>query len=518
MSKYLKYSLLIALATLLVRFGGFLRVLVLAAVYGAGTVSDAFVIIQTLPNLILTVFIAGTAATYISISANLNEGKNRFTSNLLTVFAVIGILFAILLFLFPVFFIKIFATRADANVIAVAYQMLRYMSCSVVPMLLACVLSANLQANSEFFISTVYQIFINFFLIVSVFVSKATTFPSWMGVGMAVGNFASFVTLVIANRRVGLQYRPLIDIHDPNLKRFFILIAPIMLSSIIVEVDQIVDRNMASSLPLGTVSTLDYSQRIVNMISAFIGAAIGKAIYPNLSILAAHGKTDEMMDQVGGGMKILLPLILPIMTGMILLAEPITRILFERGEFTSADTLRAAQSLQMYALGILAANLTPLLTFVFYAKQTTKVPAILSVVCMLLKVGLNLVLIGPLQHKGLAFSTSISATTSLILLTILLRCNYGTPRIFKKKSEWLKLIIALTIMTVFVWLGQYFMPLMKGDYIKCVALTGLLVGSAILLYGGLLIVLRTEIAGIVLDAVRAYMAGRNQSKDSTPQC
>ena len=377
-------------------------------------------------------------------------------------------------------------------------------------MLLASVLSANLQTAKRFFIATVYQISINIFIIIGIFLARATQFLPWISIGMVIGNVISFCVLIHGNRNIGMRYKPLLDFKDKNLRRFFVLLLPIMLSTLIVEINQIVDRNFASSMGEGIVSTLSYASKIQGVFTAFIGMAVGKALFPDMARTASDGDIEGLKKHYSTSLKTLLPILLPVAAGLFLLAEPIIRILLERGAFGSDDTLRTASVLRIFTFTMFAANISQMQTRMFYARQKTRITAIVSAGQMILNIICILILVNFLDYRGLALATSISGMAALAAYQVLLRRDLGPISVYPR-VEWLKLSIALAAMTVFVWLGRRYMPLMTGDYLKCLMLTGLLVCGAILLYGGLLIALRTEVAGIAVEAVRKFRNRRNKT-------
>jgi putative peptidoglycan lipid II flippase len=286
LNKLFHSSIFISLAYLLLRIGGFLRELTLSAVYGANNVTDAFLVAFTVPNLIISFLVAATGTTYIAVHSSLSvKERKQFTSNLLSVFALISAVLAIAFYLFPGFFVSLLASRADVEMTNTAEQLLRYMGWSVIPMLLAAVLSAHLQTKGKFFVATVYQIFINLFIIIGVILSPKQLW--WMGVGMVVGNVVSLIFLLVHNR--GLVYRPTFRLNDKHLKHFFVLLAPIVLSTLMAEINTIVDRNMATSIGEGIASTLNYASKVQGVFTAFIGTAIGTAFFPKMSELSASG-------------------------------------------------------------------------------------------------------------------------------------------------------------------------------------------------------------------------------------
>jgi putative peptidoglycan lipid II flippase len=189
----------------------------------------------------------------------------------------------------------------------------------------------------------------------------------------------------------------------------------------------------------------------------------------------------------------LLPLLLPLTVGMVFMAQPIIRILLERGAFVPGDTLRTAECLQMYAIGLLAANVNPLLTRAFYAMRQAKLPAVLSAVSVAVGIVMNLLLIGPLQHRGLALATSVSNTLCAVLLLVMLRKKIGALGLRSQRGEPGKIVFATAVMGVFVVVAMRFSPILTVSYTQCLLWTVLIAGAGAVLYGALLLLLRVQV-------------------------
>jgi putative peptidoglycan lipid II flippase len=330
-------------------------------------------------------------------------------------------------------------------------------------------------------------------------------FLPWMGIGMTVGNFISLGVLVISNRDAGLHYQPVIDFHDPHLCQFFILLAPMVLSSLVGEINAIVDKRMDSSLDEGTVSVLNYASKVNGVFSAIIRMSVGTAFYPRMSEYAVAGDISGMKDQAAIGIKLMLPILLPLTLGIILLAQPVIRILLERGEFSREATIRTAQCLQMFAIGLFAVNINQIITRAFYARKKTRLPAILSAASVVLNIICILVLISPLGARGPALATSILGTALFIGLYIFLRKDIGALHIYNRR-EWVKLILATGVMSLFVFILAKALPLMSASYImRAVMLAGTVAG-AVGVYAGVLIVMKSEVAVLVIGMAKSLIS------------
>ncbi|GHU70386.1 putative lipid II flippase MurJ [Clostridia bacterium] len=472
----------------------------LAYAFGRSAITDAFVNAYGIPNIILSFIVGATATSYIPIYTAI-DSKQKFTDNLITIFAILGISFSLLVFIAPQPFLKLVAWTAEPEVYKLSLSLMRYMAFAMIPMLIASILSAQLQVKSKFFVATVYQIFNNAFIIVGIFVAKATTFLPWIAFGLVIGNIASTMVLVVADREDLRLYKPTINLSDSNVRKFFILLAPIMLSTLVGQINTIVSQNVANSLENHAVSTLNYANKVQNVFTAFIGTAVGTAFFPEMAKTAGSGDKDGLRDQISNSLKALLPILIPITIGILLLAEPLIRILLERGQFNPEDTILTATALKFVIFTMFAGNINQMVSRGFYAMQKTKLPAIISAACVVLNILCILALVKPLQYRGLALASSISGMASMVAYYVLLKKELGSLSIYRV-SEWIKLGVATTVMTVIVIVGRSLLPLMTGSYLTClVSLVGL-VGISVILYVISLIVMKTEIAGMAIGMIK----------------
>jgi putative peptidoglycan lipid II flippase len=489
----LRASIAISAATIFLRLLGFLREVALAAAYGASTVSDAFVIAMTVPSIVLAMISGTVAAAYIPQYVSNKGDKNQFTGNLLTLLFLVAFVFAVIFAIFPQALVYVFASGISPESFGLASMFLRMMVWSAIPLLLAGILRAYLQIKALFFVAMISDALINLFAVISILGSKMTGSLTLMGIGAVVGNTASMLMLVFFCHRNGLRYRPRLALRDERIRSMFRLMLPLMFSSAVLEINQIVDKNLASALVSGTVSSLNYAVKINNVITALVGAAIVTALFPKMSELAAENDLPTLKKHLITCINNLLPLLLPLTVGIVLMAQPIIRILLERGAFVPEDTLRTAECLQMYAIGLLAANLSPLLARAFHAMRQTKLPAILSAVSVAVGIALNLLLIGPLQHRGLALATSVSNTLCLILLLFTLRKQIGALGLRPQLGEMGKTALATAVMGLFVVIAMRFCPILTGSYAQCLLWTVLIAGAGAVLYGALLLLLRVQV-------------------------
>lgn len=507
-TKLLKSTLLVIIAGILLKLLGFLREITLAYVYGASVISDAFIIAFTIPTVVLA-FIGGSmSAVYIPMYYKQQKRADLFTSNIVNLFLLIGLAFSLFITFIPQALVFLFASQLGPETFALASMLLRIMIWSTVPILLAEIYRGYLQIHNAFFRASIANAFVNICVIIAILLSGWSDALFLMGVGAVIGNWLCLAALVISSRQHGLVYHPYLNIRDSSVKELLVLLLPVSFASMIGELNQIVDRNFASSLPVGAISSLNYANKLIGLIVALTGMALATVLFPQMSKFAADNNLASLKNYLTGSLKKLIPILLPITVGAVILAEPVVRLLFERGAFLAEDTRRTAECLQMYAICLVGNTVNQLSTKAFFALRNTKTPAVISAVSVGINIVLNFLLIGPLQHRGLALSTGIAATLAMVLLLLLLRKSLGPLGLYGEWGELLKTVLASALMGAAVWNGYRLLPVMTVGVLQCAVYTALLTGLGLVLYVLLHAILRTEFLRDSLRQLLALLAKR----------
>ncbi len=170
-------------------------------------------------------------------------------------------------------------------------------------------------------------------------------------------------------------------------------------------------------LTQGAAAAIYYGERLYQFPVGILGIALATAIFPLLSRHAARGDRRQMGADLTFGLRLVLFLGLPASAGLMLLAEPLARLLFERGQFTADDTARAARMIACYASGVWAYCALPVVVRGYYALGDLTTPVKVAVGAVALNVSLNLLLIWPLAEAGLAVATAVSAIAQIVVLS-----------------------------------------------------------------------------------------------------
>jgi putative peptidoglycan lipid II flippase len=216
--------------------------------------------------------------------------------------------------------------------------------------------------------------------------------------------------------RLGLLPRPKIDYRHEGVNRILKLMAPALFGVSVSQINLLLDTVLASFLQTGSVSWLYYSDRLSELPLGVFGIAIATVILPSLSRKHAAESADQFAATLDWAVRAVVIIGLPAAIALVLLAEPLLATLFHYGEVTSRDVVMSAQSLRAYSAGLLAFMLIKVLAPGFFARQNTRTPVKIGIIAMIVNMVLNLALIIPMAHAGLALATSLSAWLNGFLL------------------------------------------------------------------------------------------------------
>jgi putative peptidoglycan lipid II flippase len=243
--------------------------------------------------------------------------------------------------------------------------------------------------------------------------------------GAILGSVGHLLVQIPGLMRHGLKYYPIFDWGDSDLWHILKLMGPRVLNIIVIQINFVVMFNLASYLGTGTVSALDYGWDLMQMPQTIIGSAIGIVLFPTLSELAARGDIAGLRQTLAQTLRIILALAIPAMVGLIVLGRPIIRVMFERGEFGPESTAAVYQSLQFWALALIAHCALEVVNRVFYAQKDTITPLLSSLVSMVINLLLALALYRSLLAGGLALSNGVAVTVEVLIMLVIAHRRLG---------------------------------------------------------------------------------------------
>jgi putative peptidoglycan lipid II flippase len=449
--------------TLLSRILGFVRDFVIARTFGAGAATDAFFVAFKLPNLLRRLFAEGAfSQAFVPI---LSEYKNRrgeaetkqLVDRVASVLALIllgvtaiGMVGAPLLV-----YISAPGFLADPNKFELTIQLTRVTFPYIFFMSLVALAGGILNSWSRFAIPAFTPVLLNLsFIAMALFAAPYFAEPV-MALGWAVflGGALQLILQVPSLSKLGMLPRFDLAWRDEGVRRILILMGPAVIGVSVSQLSLLINTIFASFLKTGSVSWLYYADRLMEFPAGMLGAALGTILLPSLSRAHATDQREDYSKLLDWGLRLTLMLALPASLAFALLANPLIITLFYHGAFTINDVAQTRSALVAYSVGLTALILVKVLAPGFYARQNIRTPVKIALVSLLVTQLLNLVLIVPLQHAGLALSISLAACVNAALLFRGLRAQ----GVYEPQPGWLafflKLLVALAVMGVVIALA-----------------------------------------------------------------
>ncbi len=472
-----KASATIGAFTFLSRLTGLARDMLMASILGTGMVADAFFVAFKLPSLFRRLFAEGAfSSAFVPIFSSLlrRDGRDaarhaegvlaarRFAEEAL---AALALVLLALLAIFEIFMPWLMLGLApgfvsDPPKFDLAVELTRITFPYLVFVSLVSLMGGVLNSLGRFAAQAAAPILLNVALVGVLLIFRDHIAAN--GHALAWGVFAAGVLqlggMLFACWRAGFVLRPRWPRLTQPVRELGRLLVPGVIGSSAAQVNIAVDIIIASLLPTGSVSYLFYADRLVQLPLGAVGVAVGTALLPLLARQLSAGDQSGAMHSLNRAIELVLLLCVPATVALMIAGQPIVEVLFERDQFTAASTSATAAAVVAFAVGLPAYVLIKALSPAFFARKDTRTPVQVAVFALALNVVLNLALMGPLLHVGLALATALSAWVNAIALALILRRRgHLTFDARLVRSAW-RGAIAVAIMGAAVWAAVAYAP------------------------------------------------------------
>ncbi|WP_031481702.1 murein biosynthesis integral membrane protein MurJ [Maridesulfovibrio frigidus] len=429
-AKIVRNASVVAGATLLSRILGFVRDLIVAFALGAGLPADAFFVAFRIPNLLRRLFGEGSLTmAFVPVFSRVKNEQGQEAAfvmarsalawlvlvlGVITVLAIVGAKPLVLL-IAPGF-------SANPELMSLTVDLLRICFPYVIFICGVALCMGVLNSMGHFLAPALAPCALNIALIGSALVGYFTgnSVALFMAWGVLIGGVLQWLLQQPYLRRMGLSWFGERSMDNPGVKRMGKLMLPTVFGAAVYQINVVLGTLLASFLPVGSISYLYYSDRLVQFPLGVFGIAVGTAALPSLSALCAKGKDREFAETLRNTVGLTLFISLPAMAGLISLAEPLIGLLFERGAFDAKAVVATAQALVAYGVGLPFIAMSRPLVAAFYAQEDTKTPVKVAILCLAVNVGAGYLLMQTIAHVGLALAVSLSSMFNFTLLAILM--------------------------------------------------------------------------------------------------
>ena len=495
-----KSAIFITVFLLLEKLFAFFRETVFASYYGTTIESDSYFMANTIPNVLFAV--VGVAITttiipmYVDKSTNsIEEEKNNFISNIINILMLISLTFSIVGFIFANFITKFFAPDFSEQAYLLTTQMTRIMFPSVIFTSLMSLCTAVLNSKKIFIPSVFGAIIPSISVMIGTIITngnniKLVSFFTLLGVVLQ----ALFIVMFTKKH---IDYKFILDFKSPDIKKILKLILPVTVAIGVAEINNIIDKMLASGLDSGSISAMNYAQKLNTLFLGVLLTSITTVTYPVFSELVAKKNHKSLINTLNKTCSISMMIFMPISVFIFLYRKEIVSIVFGRGAFNGTSI-----EITSYVFGILCfmlifSALREIISKFYFSVGNTKVPMLFSSIGILINIALNLILINYMGVGGLALSTVIASIfNNIMLIWYLKRLNsiYSFKQAFKTLP---KIILGCIFMLITIIVFRYYMSF-SNDFVNII-ISGIV---SFMVYGVTLLLLRVSILFDYINMVK----------------
>jgi len=434
--KVAKAAGVVGLATMLSRIFGFIRDMVVAGIFGAGLVTDAFFVAFRIPNLLRRLLAEGSlTVSFVPVFTEYLKQRSReealeLANVVFTALSIVLVVVSIAGVIFSPLIVTIMAPGFLKNPEQYELTVLltRFMFPYIFFISLVAMCMGILNSLRHFAAPALSPVVLNISMILAaLLLGDLFAEPIYaLAVGVMIGGVLQLAMQWPFLIRMGVRLKPDFHFRHPGLKRIGLLMMPAAFGAAIYQINVLIGTILASLLPKGSVSYLYYADRIVELPLGVFAIAVGTAALPSFSDQVARGEFDDFKKTISFSLRLILFITIPATVALLALRVPILSVLFQRGAFDAASTIQTADALLYYTLGLWAFSVIRIIVSAFYSLQDTRVPMKAAIVALIVNVVCSVLLMSPMKHGGLALATSIASAVNVIMLGIILKKRIGS--------------------------------------------------------------------------------------------
>lgn len=502
-----KSAIIVALVVVVAKLLVFILEILLAAWFGTTFVKDAYLVALVIPYLI---FIVGTETILVSFvpvfMTLLAQGNSKHTGEVVSSVMNISFLFltmvCIVYVLLAPWIIPLIAPGFDEESLSLAVQLTRIISPIIIWGGLIGLLVALLNSFKRFTLTA-----LRFTLYNSIIIGFLYFFRSRMGIfslalAVSVAALAQFFLLLLGLWKRRKYYGLTMNLKHPQVRVVGRTVIPVIIGGILVQLNFVIERIMASGLPEGSISSLDFGYKLMRMPFEIFAVAIATVVFPSIAGLFIAGEGSRLREVFVSSLRMIAFITIPATVILIIVRVPLIRALFQRGEFNAVSTRMTATALLYYSFGLFFHAVNYILIRTYYAFKDFLTPLKLAAVTIGLYILFNSILIRYLDHGGLALGSSLAAVCySVMLLRVLQKKMRNLGRI-DLSGSFLKIIAASLVM------GLTLLLVDRIGLDPPVAKIAFLLGVGVFSYAAACFVFRVEEAGKLWKMGRQFIMKR----------
>lgn len=454
-----KSGLIVAFFTLLSRIFGLAREFFIAYTFGTSYIADCVNVAFKFPNLFRRIFAEGALSSVFipmfskKLISSTAEAKN-FSGKIFSLLIFILVIFVAIIEIFMPYIVALIAPGfyGDYEKFNLAILLCRITTPYLIFISIAALLGGILNSVKKFAAFAFVPIIMNVSLIAFTYGAQ-NYYPAYYGISysLIIAGALQVTFMFLCLYKAGLTFPILFNIRDKEVLILIKKMGPATLSSGTQQLNLFISQSIASFIP-GAISILSYADRLYQLPLALVGITFSTILLPELSQMYKNKNYQEAKDLQNKSIQIAMLISIPATFGLCALSYPIISLIYERGEFLATDTKLTAQALAVFSLGLPSFVLAKIITPIYYANLDTHNPLRISLYSMAANIILNILLMIPLNHVGIALGSSIASWFNVWLLYKHAK-QYGNYAItYKTKIFIFKTTISSFAMLFFIYI------------------------------------------------------------------
>ena len=468
-NKIFKATFIIMIVTIFTRFLGLARDLLVAANFGAGIETQAYIAAVSLPEAVFAIVGLAISTTFIPMLSEIKskQGKNKmfeFSNNIITIIAVICIILSLLGLLFTEEVVNLFVSGYDLEAMRLTVFLTKISIINILFLCLKACFMSMLQVCEDFIMPSILGLFFNAPIILYLIFFTPVSVVG-LTIANVIGNILSVLVQIPSLYKQGFRFKLFIDISDERIRKIMILIIPVVIGAGANSLNFIVDKNIASHFGNSGVTILDYGQKLVMFTNVAITTSIVSVMYPLMTNKLNADDKKGFLEDLSKTIVVIALFLIPIMGGFMFFKLEIISLVWARGKFNNPETiLLTAKVFAAYAMQLPFFGIRDVLNSTLFSMQKTKLTAMNGVIGVIINIILSIILSKYIGLIGIAIASSISAAITSILLFNSTRKIIGDFNGKLMILKLMKIVLSVTIMISGLYIATKFISI-NNDFI-----------------------------------------------------
>ena len=427
-SSLIKSTFIIMIVSLISRALGFIRDMLIAKNFGAGIYTDAYNIAVSVPEIIFTLVGLAISTAFLPMLSKVKAKKGKkemysFANNVINILFIVSLIFFMITSIFSKEIVNIFGFSEETSLLAI--KLLKITLLNLLFLSINACFTSLLQVNEDFVVPSILGLFFNLPMILYLLLFKNYDIVG-LTIANVIGNFFRVVVQVPSLLKHGYEYKFLISFKDERLKEIMILIIPVIIGAGANSLNMVVDKYIASYLEVGSVSALDYAQKLIFFINTIITTSVTSVVYPLMANMRHSGDDNGFIKILKKAILYLAILLIPITIGVMIFGKDIVKIVYERGKFTEHAVYITTLALLGYGVGIFFTGIRDILNSTLFSMGKTKITTINGIIGVIINIIFSVVLSKYIGIMGVALASAIAMiVTSILLFKSIIKLEKG---------------------------------------------------------------------------------------------